>query len=418
MTEKAVQLIADFGAKGWNTDRPFERLFELAENPGDMFFFAKEYLNNFEKSATIFNDSLSYINEKEFSDIVQISFDILKTRKNENAVNAIEYASLQFPELLQPYTEQILEIELNEKTFYSGNIWRNLSREKLQIYKSKFSAPDTTSTLKEKLFECLMRSGDKETVAFAFEYAVTKHLFERYGKNYPLTYLELGGFKNTDSGIKSYCPNLCKHFSFPKNYLHTDKPIHIRPGQHPTWNLSPSLEKYKFGGILEEHENNPFFHLLTFHSIPKGLKISALPQLILGLHIREVNEVGPLFYKHDENGQPTRIGERKEIEIYSDEAIKETFISFADTPNRWEIQDWGMSNSRENLFRLGGEPTWIQSSEILTCPHCNEQMDFLMQLDSDLPCKDGGELMFGSGGICYVLWCDKSKVSGYIMQCT
>ena len=169
--------------------------------------------------------------------------------------------------------------------------------------------------------------------------------------------------------------------------------------------------------MIKADENNPFIHIITFEQIPSNIKISRLERLTLGIHIREMNEFGPVFYKHDSLGNPQKIGETKETK-FNDRPIKETEISFSETPKRWKLQSWGSSNSRENLFRLGGEPTWIQSAEVLTCPICNEKMDFLMQLDTDLPDVENGEVYFGSGGICYVFWCDKSKVSGYLMQCT
>ena len=127
-----------------------------------------------------------------------------------------------------------------------------------------------------------------------------------------------------------------------------------------------------------------------------------------------------VFYQHDEKGYPIKINTRTDykIDYPFDNAIKETFVRFALTPSRWKFQSWGSSNSRESLFRLGGEPTWIQGAEVLVCPICGEKMDFLMQLDTDLPDVKDSELMFGSGGICYIFWCNKTKVSGYIMQCT
>lgn len=45
-------------------------------------------------------------------------------------------------------------------------------------------------------------------------------------------------------------------------------------------------------------------------------------------------------------------------------------------------------------------------------------MTFLLQLDSDLPTEDGGEWLWGSGGIGYLFWCDSCKVSGLLWQCT
>ncbi|WP_304344886.1 hypothetical protein [Campylobacter showae] len=53
-----------------------------------------------------------------------------------------------------------------------------------------------------------------------------------------------------------------------------------------------------------------------------------------------------------------------------------------------------------------------------TCPICGEKMGFLIQLDSELPSCEDGELLFGSGGILYVFWCESSRVSAFFMQCT
>ena len=41
--------------------------------------------------------------------------------------------------------------------------------------------------------------------------------------------------------------------------------------------------------------------------------------------------------------------------------MQATEVALADTPARWQRQDWGQSNGRENLHRVGGEPSWIQS---------------------------------------------------------
>ncbi|SUA50259.1 Uncharacterised protein [Paenibacillus thiaminolyticus] len=87
-------------------------------------------------------------------------------------------------------------------------------------------------------------------------------------------------------------------------------------------------------------------------------------------------------------------------------------------PARWRTQDWALSNGRENLCRIGGMPSWIQDAQYPSCPECRETMAFIAQLDSDLPLADGGEWMWGSGGIGYLFWCDCCKVSGHLWQCT
>mgnify|MGYP001258145054 CR=1 FL=1 len=419
MTDKAKQLITDFKNSGWQTPNLYERLFELTSNSNAILYFATEYLKSIEKNSTIFNDSLSYIEESQFPDIVNLALYVLKTQKNENAENVIEYTSLQFPDLLHNDLEFIFENIQNYHNFYAFYPWRKLAKEKIQFFENKLTDIKASINEKRKLFECLLQTRDIETVIFAYNFAIDNNLFATNNlQDVLLSYLELVGFTIRNGTIENYCLNKIRHFSFQRNYFSKGRPIHINKEQHPTWNLNADKKKYKFGGILQDDNKNPFVHLITFDEIPDGLNITQLTSLTLGIHIRELNECGAVFYKHDNFGKPTKIGEPKEIEIFSDLPIKETEVSFAETPNRWAFQSWGTSNSRENLFRLGGEPTWIQNAEVLVCPISNEKMDFLMQLDTDLPDIENGEVYFGSGGICYAFWCDKTKVSGYVIQCT
>lgn len=419
MNYKAEELITELKINGWHTPNLYERLFYLTSNSIDILYFATEYLKSFKKNTTIFNDSLSYIEKSQFVELISLALEILKTQNNENAESVIEYAGLQFPELLHKELEIILDRIPNHHNFYKFYPWRNLAKEKIKIFKNMLTDNKITENDKKKVFECLLQTRDIETINFAYDFAINNNLFSiNNSQDVLLTYLELVGFTLRNAKIESYCLNEISHFSFQKNYFSKDKPIHINKQQHPTWNLKADQKKYKFGGVLQNDNKNPFVNLITFDEIPNGLNIKELTSLTLGMHIRELNECGTVFYQHDKFGKPTKIGEIKEIEIYSDLPIKSTEISFAKTPARWMFQNWGSSNSRENLFRLGGEPTWIQNAEVLICPICEEKMDFLMQLDTDLPDIENGEVYFGSGGICYVFWCEKTKVSGYIMQCT
>lgn len=419
MTDRPKQLITDFKNSGWQTPNLYERLFELTSDSRDVFYFATEYLKSFDKRATIFNDILSYIDETQFADLINLALNILKIQENENAESVIEYASLQFPALLHNNLELIFDLKPNERTFYADYPWRKADRKTIQIFKEKFLSAETNIAEKQKLFRCLLETRNLEIINFAYNYALNNKIFDNDNQEeYLLAYLELVGCTKRNGKIESYCQNIVRHFSFNNNYFPNDRPIHINKKQHPTWNLETDDTKYKFGGVLEDDDKNPFIHLLTFDKIPFGLKISELSSLTLGIHIRELNEYGAVFYQHDNFGKPSKIGKIKDIEFCFDLPIKETEISFAKTPSRWAFQSWGSSNSRENLFRLGGEPTWIQSAEVLSCPISGAKMDFLIQLDTDLPDIKNGEVYFGSGGICYGFWCDETKVSGYIMQCT
>ena len=163
---------------------------------------------------------------------------------------------------------------------------------------------------------------------------------------------------------------------------------------------------------------NPLFHLIALDPLPRDLPVRSLPRLILAAHVREVNEGEIVFCEHDAQGMPRRIGERTQVEYAQDEPIKECEVALAPTPARWHKQDWALSNGRQNLSRIGGEPSWIQDALVPTCPICGEKMEFLMQLDSGLPSGEDGELLLGSGWILYVFWCDRTRVSWFFMQCT
>ena len=221
--------------------------------------------------------------------------------------------------------------------------------------------------------------------------------------------------------LKRYCGQRVYHIIFPRGYFGAPYAPHLAK-RHPTWRFEGGEAGYKLGGVLDEPDGdaqNPLFHLIMLDPLPRDLPVRSLPRLILAAHVREVNEGEIVFYEHDAQGMPRRIGERTQVEYAFDEPIKECEVVLASTPARWAAQDWGMSNSRQNLARIGGEPSWIQGALMPTCPICGEKMEFLMQLDSELPsCEQGGEVMFGSGGILYVFWCERTRVSAFFMQCT
>ena len=221
--------------------------------------------------------------------------------------------------------------------------------------------------------------------------------------------------------LKRYCGQRVYHIIFPRGYFGAPYAPHLAK-HHPTWRLENGEVGYKLGGVLDEVDGdaqNPLFHLITLDPLPRDLPMCSLPCLTLAAHVREINEGEVVFYEHDAQGMPRRIGERTQVEYVQDEPIKKCEVALAPTPARWAAQDWGMSNSRQNLARIGGEPSWIQGALVPTCPICGEKMEFLMQLDSELPsCEQGGEVMFGSGGILYVFWCERTRVSAFFMQCT
>ncbi len=65
-------------------------------------------------------------------------------------------------------------------------------------------------------------------------------------------------------------------------------------------------------------------------------------------------------------------------------------IDFADSIGACHMRD-----------KLGGWPHWVQASEWPECPHCQQRMEFLFQVDS----KDNIPFMFGDLGTGHITYC-------------
>lgn len=148
--------------------------------------------------------------------------------------------------------------------------------------------------------------------------------------------------------------------------------------------------------------------MLDLGHVPNGLGVTGLPRLELATCLSCLGwERQPLFYRHDGTGRPKNVGYDGPVvrPQFPVGPLMETGGGIEATPRRWRWQDWGLSNSRENLNRLGGEPCWVQDAEFPGCPSCAEPMSHLLQLDSDLPTADGGRMALGERGhrICFLV---------------
>ncbi|RUV09782.1 DUF1963 domain-containing protein [Mesorhizobium sp. M5C.F.Ca.IN.020.32.2.1] len=96
----------------------------------------------------------------------------------------------------------------------------------------------------------------------------------------------------------------------------------------------------------------------------------------------------------------------------SERAPNESIARLAPTPQRWLRQSYGISNSRQNLFRLGGLPSWIQGPQFPVVPGTDRKMKFLLQFDSL------AGFCWGSGGMLYVFWDEDSRITCHLPQYT
>lgn len=158
----------------------------------------------------------------------------------------------------------------------------------------------------------------------------------------------------------------------------------------------------------------PLHRLLRLDPVPPGVGITCRDRVEFAwcLWCGPYAEVG--FARHDAEGAPFELTAAFVVDPPEPEPepdlLPATEVELVRLDERWWRQDWALSNDRENLHRLGGEPTWIQGPRRPACPGCAEAMSCAGQV-----CV--GDLWDGEG-ICYLLWCDRCAISGVVYQQT
>ncbi|RWH39639.1 MAG: hypothetical protein E5V72_16555 [Mesorhizobium sp.] len=206
-----------------------------------------------------------------------------------------------------------------------------------------------------------------------------------------------------------HSPPACHHFIFEEGApSDMSFPTHRN---HPTWHLpeaGPSLAVGGEGMATCPACGNRLVHLVTLNDL--GGQRGAFPRLRL-----ETCEgsLEPTYYSHDAAGVPTPIAPfHSSDDFTSERAPNESIARLAPTPQRWLRQSYGISNSRQNLFRLGGLPSWIQGPQFPVVPGTDRKMKFLLQFDSL------AGFCWGSGGMLYVFWDEDSRITCHLPQYT
>lgn len=178
------------------------------------------------------------------------------------------------------------------------------------------------------------------------------------------------------------------HMTFPAPYLAEMLEKRSPKAEnrcHPTWVETPrDASTFPLGGVSEAICgicSEQLHHIITFDRIPDGLGVTGLPTLELSVCLACLSlGSGVLSYHHDERGHPHDISQGKRwsqfTEVSESFHFKPTSVALANLGSRWQRQDWGGSNGRENLYRIGGHPTWVQQAEYVPCPLCNMSQHF------------------------------------------
>jgi hypothetical protein len=406
-----------FAHDGWKSE-PFERTLDLARaDPTDAFRLLHLAIQRGGDSATFMDAAVSFVPEDLLADLANRAANaFLRDSDNEVAESVIAYLALQAVNSLQPFLLKFFfDATPNASTYYAEWPWRGaFDADIMRLFSSLKSATSPEERLRP--FRCILESRSRKHISEALAAVGLGNL--PYDES---AYLAQVGF---DGSQRSLLFNeTVFHIRFPMDVLsYRSRPVWLQPSNHPTWSLPANPGRHRFGGLAESACavcDGPLHNLITFEPTPDGIAFARPGRLQIATCLSCLGwSKAPLFFQHDDAGRPVPLDSGHQDPEFPTCPLQETWVELSPTPPRWRWQDWALSNSRENLHRVGGHPTWIQSAEYPTCPSCRRLMPMLLQLDSDLPTQEGGEWLWGSGGICYVFWCGNCSVSASLWQCT
>jgi hypothetical protein len=414
-----AELIDDFLHSGWK-GTPMERAVKIAtESPQDLPRLVKSVIERVPKGGTFFDFVFTFMPTAAWPELVSTALAALEANPdNDAAQSLIAYASLQALPSLHPRLDDILRLRPNKDCYYAAWPWRDSGDTHAGVLCGLIDDASQDIELRRAAWSALLETRTPQAVAFASErYAEIQPKRAHIGLD---TYLQEVDFVRRDGTLARLDPPRVIHMCFPESF----RTSQFWQVINPTWTFESvpaarSLGEAPFGGTSSgacSSCGGQLHHLITLDPVPENLGFHSVERLSIAtclscLGWEEGMRTG--FYAHDENGQPRDITNAARCTPqFPVGPLEEATVRLVETPAQWKWQDWALSNSRENLHRIGGHPCWIQGADMPRCPRCRERMPFLLQFDSF------ENWMWGSGGIAYVHWCDPCRVSALFWQCT
>jgi hypothetical protein len=420
MPSTAQELVEEFVAKGWKSN-PFDKLVPLLANQREQALpLALMIIERVPKGGTFFDLLLSHLTETEFGKAIEVAVERLGSGPAEVLNSVFAYGALQFPGLLTPHLRALFTYCPNAGTYYEQWPWRGADEAEIRRLQEIVTIGADPAD-GQKAWNCLVETRRPDCLKF-----VAEHLPPGFddGNDFAAS-ARSAGFDTECWPPRKLHSEASYHLIFPVDYFDDSRlPAWIAHSTHPSWTLKGITgSRADFGGVSRERCGvcgGPLHRMIRLDHGESILGIR-LPQVELCTCLSCLGWEAPdLFFSHDPSGIPTPWAPLTTFRKPQFPAVplKAAAVAVIRSPPRWQFQDWALSNSRENLNRVGGSPCWIQGAQYPTCPQCGELMRFIAQLDSDIPTSSGGEWLWGSGGIGYFFWCDPCVISGSLWQCT
>ncbi len=428
-------ILDDFERHRWNSKpSPMDGTLQLMqEQPEAMVELVIGAMDRRIASETFIDTAIDLMEDEAFTQIAANAWERLRQGEQAEIVRGIvDMAALQWPSIFAPHWTKLIEMvhgpDSRRSLLYQDKVaWRALDEESIgQWYKN--------------LNEGEGSNGERVRIARALLYCRRSFAviagWDRISADTPIGHLWDAGYSLKGRALRSLHSENPLHIRFDskqRKHMLADEPQwkRIIHRFHPTWGTnSSSVGKASMGGALDSECGlcKGHLHRLICLPVPQAEKIGSDTSLAFGTCMTCLGweSDGALYYRHDAHGLPSvhpsqvRAGAMPQsFEVtYKPKPLMEAEVDLFQAPERWAWQDWGVSNGRQNMNRIGGAPSWVQSAYYPQCLDCGETMRFVMQLDSGLPQEDGVEMLWGSGGANYTYWCNECRTSAHLWQCT
>ena len=403
-----------FDGGKWRTD-PYEMLLWSIRSDRDALLpLARWLVTNVEEPRNLVSDLVCHLTEAEFAQLVAlVAPTLILFEPLANARECIEAAASQVPESLSSYLSFIRKRKSLYRVEYA---WRAAAPEERMSLEKLITSSDDGGAVLES-WDRLLESRDVETIHRVFRSFDTEDQISlaRYALDRDLVV--------NDQGVATLTLGPCHHLFFAgglpvteTGYVESIRRLHPTAhlrSEHDVTGLSGGTGAGRCGVCREAVSV-----LLRLRGAPAGFSFGAGPLTLVACISCLSVDPSPLYYSHENPAEPVNLAvpaERQAADFVFT-PLPVSRMRASPTPERWCIQD-GL-NSRENLHRLGGRPSWIQEADYPGCPNCARIMPFLAQFSSDLPTMPGEESGLTEDGLTFFFWCDDCRVSAVMSQYT
>jgi hypothetical protein len=418
LQKRIAELLRAFTERGWDC-APWKDASAIArEDPHAIVALERAFLP-LGKSHTFLTDVLAVLPDGDWPALVSDSLSAL-ARDPENALaqEIVHHAALQNPGALADHLPALFEIDELYRS-YAG-IWCFRAADDLTIKRLERALSAANSAkhpdakyraeyidTRMRAFSALLHTGRPDAIRAALAAAPRLGLDEKHCRYW----LQNENWELDGSALTRLYQEPPLHLAFPGGYLPA-APEHFMRELNPTWAEPRAGDPLlRFGGASR---------LDCGVCGEKAHHLLSLPDFELVTCLGCLGWCAPVMWtRHDPAGVALSVeGSAKTRPEFPGAPLVEEKVALVALGPRWSRLDWGHSNSRQNLNRVGGAPSWVQNADYPNCEGCGKLTHFLMQLDSGLPTSGGGEHLWGSGGIAYVFVCRPCRRSAYLWQCT